>query len=299
MSLPRRTGVGVPHLATVNATVVTGARGQLGRLVVGLAADRGTGTTVAAYSSAELDITDVRAVEEAVTAGCTVINCAAYTAVDAAETDEDRAFAINAVGPRNLARACGRVGARLIHVSTDYVFDGTATRPYEVDAPTAPRSAYGRTKLAGEIAVLEELTDAVIVRTAWVYDAVGKNFVTTMRRLESERETVTVVSDQIGSPTYARDLAAGLLEIEATPNLGGQILHHTNAGEASWFDLASAVFAAIGADPARVRPCSSAEYAVAAPRPAYSVLSNTAWIDAGLTPARAWRDALGAALATT
>ncbi|MFI8566947.1 dTDP-4-dehydrorhamnose reductase [Rhodococcus sp. NPDC078407] len=281
----------------MNAIVVTGAHGQLGRRVVALAAERGDGDEVAAYSSADLDITDADAVAAAVSAGATVINCAAYTAVDAAETDESRAMAINADGPRNLARACGRVGARLIHVSTDYVFDGTATTPYEVDATPAPRSAYGRTKLAGENAVREELPEAVVVRTAWVYDNTGKNFVTTMRRLEGERETLSVVNDQVGSPTFAVDLASGLLEIHADPTLSGRTLHYTNAGQASWFELARAVFTHIGADAARVLPCSSAEYAVPAPRPAYSVLSPSAWIDAGLTPARPWSAALSAALA--
>ena len=140
----------------MNAIVVTGAHGQLGRRVMSLASGRGDGVEVSGYSSADLDITDPDAVAAAVSAGATVINCAAYTAVDAAETDEARASAVNADGPRNLARACGRVGARLIHVSTDYVFDGTATEPYEVDANTAPQSAYGRTKLAGELAVHEE-----------------------------------------------------------------------------------------------------------------------------------------------
>ncbi|MCJ0890588.1 dTDP-4-dehydrorhamnose reductase [Rhodococcus sp. ARC_M5] len=281
----------------MNAIVVTGAHGQLGRRVVSLAAERGDGVEVSAYSSADLDITDPDAVAATVNAGATVINCAAYTAVDAAETDEARASAVNADGPRNLARACGRVGARLIHVSTDYVFDGTATEPYEVDSRTAPQSAYGRTKLAGELAVHEELPEAVVVRTAWVYDNTGKNFVTTMRRLEGERETVSVVNDQIGSPTFALDLASGLLEIEADPDLRARTLHYTNAGQASWFDLARAVFTGIGADPDRVNPCSSAEYVVPAPRPAYSVLSPTAWVDAGLTPARPWSEALAAALA--
>ncbi len=280
----------------MNAILVTGAHGQLGRRVVALAAERGSGAEVLAYSSADLDITDSAAVAAVVTAGATVINCAAYTAVDAAEADEARAMAVNADGPRNLARACGRVGARLIHVSTDYVFDGTSTEPYEVDAKPAPQSAYGRTKLAGELAVRDELPEAVVVRTAWVYDNTGKNFVTTMQRLEGERDTLSVVNDQIGSPTFALDLASGLLEIEADLSVAGRTLHYTNAGQASWFDLARAVFTHIGADPERVQPCSSAEYVVPAPRPAYSVLSPAAWIDAGLTPARPWSAALTAAL---
>ena len=143
--------------------------------------------------------------------------------------------------------------------------------------------------------MLAELPTANVVRTAWVYTGTGTDFVATMRRLERERDVITVVDDQIGSPTYSRDLAAGLLEVAASP-VTGSILHSTNAGTASWFDLARAVFAGVGADPERVRPCSSAEYVRPAPRPSYSVLSGAAWERAGLTPFRGWRDALGDAL---
>ncbi|MGB2950298.1 MAG: dTDP-4-dehydrorhamnose reductase [Rhodococcus sp. (in: high G+C Gram-positive bacteria)] len=275
--------------------LVTGAGGQLGRQILDLASggDR-TGRTVG-VGSAELDITDTSAVADAIEPSMIVINCAAYTAVDAAETDIDRATAVNTAGPRNLARACAASGARLVHVSTDYVFDGTATTPYEPDDAPAPQSVYGRTKLAGERAVLAELPTANVVRTAWVYTGTGTDFVATMLRLERERDVITVVDDQIGSPTYSRDLAAGLLELAASP-VTGSILHSTNAGTASWFDLARAVFAGVGADPERVRPCSSAEYVRPAPRPSFSVLSGAAWERAGLTPFRGWRDALGDAL---
>ena len=247
----------MPHFATVANILVTGAGGQLGRQILDLASggDR-TGRTVG-VGSAELDITDTSAVADAIEPSMIVINCAAYTAVDAAETDIDRATAVNTDGPRNLARACAASGARLVHVSTDYVFDGTATTPYEPDDAPAPQSVYGRTKLAGERAVLAELPTANVVRTAWVYTGTGTDFVATMRRLERERDVITVVDDQIGSPTYSRDLAAGLLEVAASP-VTGSILHSTNAGTASWFDLARAVFAGVGADPERVRPCSSA-----------------------------------------
>ena len=285
----------MPHFATVANILVTGAGGQLGRQILDLASggDR-TGRTVG-VGSAELDITDTSAVADAIEPSMIVINCAAYTAVDAAETDIDRATAVNTDGPRNLARACAASGARLVHVSTDYVFDGKATTPYEPDDAPAPQSVYGRTKLAGERAVLAELPTANVVRTAWVYTGTGTDFVATMRRLERERDVITVVDDQIGSPTYSRDLAAGLLEVAASP-VTGSILHSTNAGTASWFDLARAVFAGVGADPERVRPCSSAEYVRPAPRPSYSVLSGAAWERAGLTPFRGWRDALGDAL---
>jgi len=246
--------------------------------------------------SDELDITDPDAVKAQVEDGSVVINCAAYTAVDAAESDEDTARAVNETGPANLAAACARAGARLIHVSTDYVFAGQADTPYEVDAPTGPATAYGRTKLAGERAVHAALPSAHVVRTAWVYTGVGTDFVSTMLRLERERDTVDVVDDQVGSPTFAGDLADALLELAARSDVDAPVLHATNSGRASWFDLARAVFEEAGADPGRVHPCTSAQFVRPAPRPAFSVLSGRAWADAGLTPLRPWRDALHAAL---
>lgn len=277
--------------------LVTGARGQLGRHVCDRAPLRGL--RVRAAGSADLDITDRAAVAAAVTPGSVVVNCAAYTAVDAAESDARAATAVNAHGPGVLAAVCAENGAHLIHVSTDYVFAGDATRPYPVDAPTGPRTVYGRTKLDGERAVLAAQPSAHVVRTAWVYTGEGQDFVATMRRLERERDRVRVVDDQRGNPTYARDLADGLLELAARtwerPVPGG-ILHATNAGAATWYDLARAVFEEVGADPARVQPCTSAEFARPAPRPAYSVLDGAAWAAAGLTPLRPWRVALTAAL---
>lgn len=270
--------------------LVTGAGGQLGRELLRLVPH------ARAYTRSGLDITDPAAVESAVRPGDIVLNCAAYTAVDRAESDTAAAFAINATGPEILARACGRAGARLIHISTDYVFPGTGTVPYQTTDPTGPATVYGHSKLAGEQAVLEHCPHGQIVRTAWVYSGADGDFVATMRRLERERDTVTVVNDQIGSPTYAADLAAALLELAARPG-GPAVLHATNSGRASWFDLARAVFAGIGADPGRVRPCTSAEFPRPAPRPAYSVLSGAAWRDAGLTPLRPWESALTEALA--
>ncbi|MGV9411968.1 dTDP-4-dehydrorhamnose reductase [Nocardia sp. NPDC003693] len=277
--------------------VVTGARGQLGRALLRHAPGaRG-------YGRAELDITDADAVRAVLNPGDIVVNCAAYTAVDLAETDVDAAFAGNATGPAVLAAACADIGARLVHISTDYVFPGTANRPYEPGDPTGPATVYGRSKLAGEQAVLELDPRARVVRTAWVYTGTDGDFVATMRRLERERDTVNVVADQIGSPTYAPDLAAGLLELAGrlTADPGEsvipRILHAGNAGQASWFELARAVFAGLGADPERVRPCGTADFPRPAPRPAYSVLSGTAWASAGLAPLREWRLALGDALA--
>ena len=244
--------------------LLTGARGQLGTRVETLATS--AGHTVTAVGSDELDITDSRAVDDFVSPDSVLINCAAYTAVDAAETDQEAARAVNEIGPRNLAQACARVGSRLIHVSTDYVFPGDASSPYDVDAPTGPATVYGRTKLDGEIAVRESGADAAVVRTAWVYSGVGTDFVATMRRLEAEREFVNVVDDQIGSPTYSVDLAGGIVELALLDFTGASTFHVTNGGQASWYELARAVFEEIGADPARVRPCSSAEFVRPAPR---------------------------------
>lgn len=286
---------GVPDSVAVRRILVTGARGQLGDRLLQCA--EAAGAPAVGAGSAELDITDRGAVDSWVERGSVVVNCAAYTAVDAAESDEAAATAVNEIGARNLAAACARAGAHLIHVSTDYVFAGDAHTPYDVDDATGPRTAYGRTKLAGERAVRHALPAAQIVRTAWVYSGAGTDFVATMLRLERERDTVQVVNDQLGSPTYAVDLAAGLLELARTGGRGITTLHATNSGSATWFDLARAVFADIGADPERVRPCSSAEFVRPAPRPVYSVLSPRSWEAAGLTPLRPWRDALADALA--
>ncbi|MGQ4601475.1 dTDP-4-dehydrorhamnose reductase [Nocardia sp. R6R-6] len=276
---------------TVSARlVVTGAHGQVGRELLRLAPDaRGYGHT-------ELDITDPAAVRAVLAPGDVVLNCAAYTAVDRAETETEAAYAGNATGPARLADACAALDARLIHLSTDYVFPGTHQRPYDTTDSTGPASVYGKSKLAGEQAVLARCPNAHVVRTAWVYTGRGGDFVATMLRLERERDTVDVVDDEVGSPTYAADLAAALLELVARPD-APRILHATNAGQASRFELARAVFAGIGADPQRVRPCDSSVFPRPARRPSYSVLSARTWDNAGLTPLRAWRTALGDALA--
>ncbi|MEV0295156.1 dTDP-4-dehydrorhamnose reductase [Nocardia sp. NPDC050710] len=272
--------------------LVTGAGGQVGRELIRLA-PRARG-----YGRTDLDITDADAVRAVVAPGDVVINCAAYTAVDRAESEPDAAFAGNETGPAVLAAACARAGARLIHLSTDYVFPGTHDRPYDTDDVTGPTTVYGRSKLAGERAVLDLAPDSQVVRTAWVYRGRGGDFVATMLRLERERETVDVVDDQLGSPTYAVDLAAGLLELAARPDTP-RLLHATNRGQATWFELARAVFMEVGADPDRVRPCDSTAYPRAARRPAYSVLSDRSWIAAGLSPLRPWRDAVTAALSAS
>lgn len=283
------------------ALLVAGGRGQLGSDVAALGVRHGT---VRAPNSTELDITDLASVRRAVAALVAgaddrrpiVINAAAYTAVDGAESDVRRAHAVNAVGPGLLAQACAEYDVPLLHVSTDYVFPGDGRRPYEPNDRTGPTSVYGRTKLVGERAVLDSAADAWVVRTAWLYGAAGGNFVKTIARLERSRDTLSVVDDQRGSPTWSAHLATGLLELAVAVAEGGgpaqRVLHCTDGGETTWFGLAQAVFEELGADPTRLRPCTTAEYPRPAPRPAYSVLSAVAWRKAGLTPLPDWRAAL-------
>ncbi len=222
--------------------------------------------------------------------------------MDQAETDEDRAFAVNALGPGMLAAECARHDVPLLHVSTDYVFPGDADRPYEPTDPTGPRSAYGRTKLAGEERVLASWRRSWVVRTAWAYGASGANFVKTMARLEKERDTVSVVDDQRGSPTWTRDLATGLVQLAGLATTGhgprARVLHGTGGGDTTWYGFTRAIFEELGADPGRVRPCASTEYPRPAPRPAYSVLSGGTWRAAGLAPLPPWREALSTAVAS-
>lgn len=275
--------------------LVTGASGQLGAHVVDLLAGR----DVTALAHADLDITSEPAVEDAVATlrPDVVINAAAYTAVDAAETDEDAAAAVNGKGPGVLAAALARSGGRLVHVSTDYVFDGRSRHPYEAGDATGPATAYGRTKLAGERAALAALPGCIVVRSAWLYGGPGPNFVDTMLSLEQSRDTVDVVADQHGSPTWARDLAAALIAVGTSSTRPG-IVHYVNGGVASWHDLAAAVFAGVGADPARVRPVTTERFPRPAPRPAWSVLSTASWTERGLPAPRDWRAALRDYLAT-
>jgi dTDP-4-dehydrorhamnose reductase len=286
------------------ALLIPGGTGQLGRE---LAACAPAGASVRAPGSAELDVTNVGAVVEAVKTFAStaslppvVINAAAYTAVDAAESDATKAFAVNADGPRVLAAACSAHRVPLLHVSTDYVFPGDASSPYGTADPLGPRSVYGVTKAAGEQAVLGSGAQAWVVRTSWVYGAHGGNFVKTMARLAASDEPVSVVDDQRGSPTWTRDLAAGLLELAEFVAAGKQpppVLHATGGGDTTWHEFARAVFTELGADPSRVRPSRTSDRPRPAPRPAYSVLSDAEWRAAGLTPLRPWREALTAAVA--
>jgi dTDP-4-dehydrorhamnose reductase len=277
--------------------LVTGATGQLGTDLQAVLA----GEDVTALGRAELDLTDetqvrsaVRGWMEGASGRPVLVNAAAYTAVDAAETDEATAELVNGAAPGWLAQELAGRG-RLVHVSTDYVFDGTATRPYAVDDDPAPRTAYGRTKLAGERAVAAAGADAVVVRTAWVYAAHGSNFVRTMLRLEAERDTVSVVADQTGSPTWSADLARGLVQAASSGVTG--LLHATNSGATTWHGLARAVFELSGADPARVLPTTTDAFPRPAHRPAYSVLDPASWTAAGLPALPPWRESLRACLA--
>jgi dTDP-4-dehydrorhamnose reductase len=274
-------------------TLITGAAGMLGRdLQLAL-----QGRDVTALGRADLDITDPDAVDAAVAGHDVVINSAAYTKVDDAETHESDAAAVNATGPRLLAEAAVRHGAKLVTISTDYVFDGNGTAPYAEDAPTDPLNAYGRTKAEGEAHVRRIAPDSsYVVRTAWIYGAHGPNFAATMLRLAQTHDTVSVVTDQVGQPTWTGDLAARIVELVDADAPAGTY-HGTNSGQGSWYDFTKAIFAENGLDPDRVLPTDSAAFVRPAPRPAYSVLGHDGWSRAGLAPMRDWREALHAATA--
>ena len=273
--------------------LVTGAGGMLGTEIVAALAGR----EFTALTRAELDVTDADAVDAAVAGHDVVINCAAWTAVDAAEDHEDDARRINALGPQLLAQAANRHGATLVTISTDYVFNGHGTTPYAEDAPRDPMSAYGRTKAEGEqLAIAAHPDGTIVVRTAWLYGAGGPNFLKTMLRLAAERETLTVVDDQVGQPTWARDLAAQIVALLDAGVRSG-IFHGTNGGQTSWWGFARAIFSEAGLDPERVLTTDSSAFQQKAPRPAYSVLGHDAWASAGLQPMRHWADALAHASA--
>jgi dTDP-4-dehydrorhamnose reductase len=292
----------------VTRWLVAGAGGMLGTDLVAALAARGE--VVTGMGRAGLDVTDAASVTDAI-ASCrpdVVVNCAAWTAVDDAEASEEQALAINAGGAARLAAGCAAAGARMVQVSTDYVFAGDGRsggaagrsgsgrpgdgRPYAEDDVPAPRTAYGRTKLAGEREVLDRLPGSgYVVRTAWLYGAHGGNFVRTMIRLEDQRPAVDVVDDQHGQPTWTADVASqiiALIHADASPG----IYHATSSGQTTWFGLAREIFGLLGADPARVRPVPSSTLSRPAPRPAYSVLGHGAWARLGVPPIADWRTAL-------
>lgn len=275
--------------------LITGARGQVGRAVISGAPAT---AQLIAVTHGELDIGDASAVEKYVASAKpdVIVNAAAYTAVDRAESEPDLARRVNTEGPANLARVAARTHARLVHLSTDFVFDGTASKPYQPGDPTNPLSVYGSTKRDGEIAVRAALPAAVVLRTAWVYDATGRNFLLTMLRLLRERGTVRVVAEQFGSPTAAHSIAEAIWAILARPAVAGT--HHwTDSGVASWYDFAVAIAeesAAVGkgSATANVIPIGTADYPTPAKRPRFSVLDKTETCAAlELTP-RHWRQNL-------
>ncbi|MEJ7631720.1 MAG: dTDP-4-dehydrorhamnose reductase [Rubrobacteraceae bacterium] len=263
--------------------LLTGANGQLGRELSRLLPERGH--EVIPLNRAGLDITDSRAVARMIQdhASQLVINAAAFTGVDAAETETEAAHAANALGPRNLAVACERAGCELLHIGTNYVFDGTSERPYEPFDPPNPVSVYGRTKLAGDEYVMRLCRRWYVVRTAAVYGE-GGNFARTMLRLAGERDEIQVKDDEFVSPTYALDLAEGIIQIVGAGEYG--VYHLTNSGSCSWHEFALEIFRLSGAK-VRVTPVSSAEFPLPAPRPANGVIS-----DFGGPRLRHWREAL-------
>ena len=272
--------------------LVTGAKGMLGQAVV--AAGENSSDQTLALGRGELDITDAAAVAATIDQfePDSVINCAAWTDVDGAEAEEAAATEINGGGAANLAAACARSGVRLVHVSTDYVFDGSASEPYVESDSVNPQSGYGRSKLAGEVAIEAAGGDYAIVRTAWLFGAGGPNFVDTMLRLGAEREQIEVVTDQIGCPTWTGNLAPALVAGAAANGTG--IFHAVGGGRCSWFDLASETISLAGLK-AKVEPTTTESFPRPARRPAFSVLGSERGDEAIVLPD--WHEGLRGYLA--
>ena len=269
--------------------LVVGANGQLGRCVTELL--QSNDINYAALGHLQLDVTNFDAVEKCVEdlRPKIIVNAAAWTAVDDAEEHEEDALLTNANGPTNLVSAASQVGAKLIHLSTDYVFDGQAKVPYKVTSPTKPMNAYGRTKLAGENALRESPNgDTCIVRTAWLFSEHGKNFAKTMTVRALRGEVARVVDDQLGQPTSAHDVAQLILDISRVKEMP-PIAHGTNAGQATWFQFAREIYSQLGADPALVSPVDTAAFPTVAKRPAYSVLDHSDFTAWGLQPMQNWQ----------
>jgi dTDP-4-dehydrorhamnose reductase len=279
--------------------MVTGAKGMLGTDAMGLL--QAHGHQVVGVDLGDLELTDPTAVKVALSDVDVVLNCAAWTAVDDAEESEGAALVANATIPAVLAGAAAATGTRLAHISTDYVFAGDASSPYAEDAPPSPRSAYGRTKAAGEAAVREGVPDAhLIVRTAWLYGAHGSCFPKTIAKVAAERGAVSVVDDQVGQPTWTRDVADLVLRlVEKEAPVG--TYHATSSGETSWFGFARTVVEAAGLDPSIVTATDTTAFVRPAPRPAYSVLGHAALERLGIAPigdwAERWAQASGEVLA--
>ncbi|MBE6483236.1 MAG: dTDP-4-dehydrorhamnose reductase [Actinomycetaceae bacterium] len=267
--------------------LVAGANGMLGHDLVARIGEEGH--DVVAVDIDELDITDPHSVERVVKGADVVANVAAFTAVDAAEEKEGLAFNVNATGPEILARRCRKIGARFIHISTDYVFGGEADEPYSEDGLLEPKSAYGRTKAAGEWAVRTNTDDYLIVRTAWLYGKNGNSFPATIARLAQERDVLTVVTDEVGQPTWTVDLADLIVRLVSSGAPAG-IYHGTSTGQTNWHGFAQEIVAAAGKDPGMVHETTAAAFNRAAPRPHYSVLGHDALRRIGVEPIGDWRD---------
>jgi len=273
--------------------LITGGSGQLGTELIPRLAKLGT---VLAPTRQEIDVISEEAPAKMAHLKPThVVHAAAATDVERCETDPIWAHAVNAEGTRRTVEACQAVGAWLLYISTDYVFDGTKGHPYFEEDPPAPLNVYGRSKLAGEIHVRASAARWAIVRTAWLYGHVGRNFVATILQRLRAGDPLAVVTDQVGSPTYAGDLAEAIAELLAREASG--TFHLTNSGSCSWFEFARAIAEEVGTDPSRVAPITSADLGLLARRPAYSVLANAAWAALGLPSLRPWRAAFHTKLA--
>lgn len=274
--------------------LITGAGGMLGQEMVARLKNRGE--EVASFARSDLDITDAVAINT-IFRQCgpeVVVNCAAWTAVDDAELNEDAAFLLNGQAVGIMAEYCASNNITLVQISTDYVFDGSATQPYSEEEIPSPRTVYGRSKLAGERQVLDRLSQwdgGYVVRTAWLYGAHGPNFVRTMIRLAHERRFVDVVTDQHGQPTWAADVVSQVVRMVRSGAPAG-IYHATSSGETTWFEFAQEIFRLLGKDPARVKRTTSSKYHRPAPRPSHSVLGHAAWKSVGIAPIGNWQTAL-------
>lgn len=267
--------------------LVAGALGMLGQdLVARITRD---GHSVIAVDRDDIDITDSASVEAVVRDVDVVVNVAAYTAVDRAEEEEAAAFIVNAVGPEVLARRCSEIGARLVHISTDYVFEGEASEPYAEDELMAPKGAYGRTKAAGEWAVRANASDYLIVRTSWLYGKHGNSFPATMRKLAESRDSLDVVTDEVGQPTWTVDLADLIVRlIDAKAPVG--TYHGTSSGRTNWNTFAKAIMESIGKNPEMIHETTAAAFKRPAPRPHFSVLGHEALEAIGVAPIGDWRE---------
>lgn len=276
--------------------LVTGANGQLGQEIQRLSAAF-PDYEFEFFTREDLSIDNEAQVKDTFRkvqpAFC--INCAAYTAVDKAETDKEAARNINAKAVELLAIVCMQHGTRFIHISTDYVFDGNASQPYKVNAPVDPQGVYGATKLEGEQRAMKSNSNPIIIRTSWVYSEFGKNFVKTMMRLMKEKESLNVVSDQSGSPTYAFDLAEAILQIISSGKWKGGIYHYSNTGIITWYDFAVAIRDLIHSD-CKVNPIPTSGYPTPAKRPAYSAMDTSLIADTFHIKLKPWKESLSACI---